>query len=109
MKVLSLFDGISCGRLALERANLPVEKYDAFEIDRYAIAVSQNNYPDIVQHGDVFNGNFKQFKGYDLLLAGSPCTYWSVAKKERETTADGEGFRLFMEYVLSLIHILWQP
>ncbi|GAB5084370.1 hypothetical protein Osc2_11380 [Ruminococcus sp. 25CYCFAH16] len=56
MKVLSLFDGISCGRLALERANLPVEKYDAFEIDRYAIAVSQNNYPDIVQHGDVFNG-----------------------------------------------------
>ena len=102
MKVLSLFDGISCGRLALERANLPVEKYDAFEIDRYAIAVSQNNYPDIVQHGDVFNGNFKQFKGYDLLLGGSPCTYWSVAKKERETTADGEGFRLFMEYVRAL-------
>lgn len=90
------------GRLALERANLPVEKYDAFEIDRYAIAVSQNNYPDIVQHGDVFNGNFKQFKGYDLLLGGSPCTYWSVAKKERETTADGEGFRLFMEYVRAL-------
>lgn len=80
----------------------PVEKYDAFEIDRYAIAVSQNNYPDIVQHGDVFNGNFKQFKGYDLLLGGSPCTYWSVAKKERETTADGEGFRLFMEYVRAL-------
>lgn len=102
MKVLSLFDGISSGRLALERANLPVEKYDAFEIDRYAIAVSQNNYPDIVQHGDVFNGNFKQFKGYDLLLGGSPCTYWSVAKKERETTADGEGFRLFMEYVRAL-------
>lgn len=102
MKVLSLFDGISCGRLALERANLPVEKYDAFEIDRYAIAVSQNNYPDIVQHGDVFNGNFKQFKGYDLLLGGSPCTYWSVAKKERETTADGEGFHLFMEYVRAL-------
>lgn len=102
MKVLSLFDGISCGRLALERANLPVEKYDAFEIDRYAIAVSQNNYPDIVQHGDVFNGNFKQCKGYDLLLGGSPCTYWSVAKKERETTADGEGFRLFMEYVRAL-------
>ena len=88
--------------MALERANLPVEKYDAFEIDRYAIAVSQNNYPDIVQHGDVFNGNFKQFKGYDLLLGGSPCTYWSVAKKERETTADGEGFRLFMEYVRAL-------
>lgn len=102
MRVLSLFDGISCGRLALERAGLPVEKYDAFEIDKYAITVSQNNYPDIVQHGNVFDGDFTQFKDYDLLLGGSPCTYWSVAKKGRETTADGEGFRLFMEYVRAL-------
>jgi len=102
MKVLSLFDGISCGRLALERANLPVERYDAFEIDKYAIAVSKNNFPDIVHHGDVFKGDFKKFKGYDLLIGGSPCTYWSVAKKGRETTADGEGFRLFMEFVRAL-------
>lgn len=99
MRVLSLFDGISCGRLALERANLSVERYDAFEIDKYAIAVSKNNFPDIVQNGNVFDGDFKKFKGYDLLIGGSPCTYWSVAKKGRETTADGEGFRLFMEYV----------
>ena len=102
MKVLSLFDGISCGRLALERANLPVERYDAFEIDKYAIAVSKNNFPDIVHHGDVFKGDFKKFKGYDLLIGGSPCTYWSVAKKGRETTADGDGFRLFMEFVRAL-------
>jgi DNA (cytosine-5)-methyltransferase 3A len=102
MKVLSLFDGISCGRLALERANLPVERYDAFEIDKYAIAISKNNFPDIVHHGDVFKGDFKKFKGYDLLIGGSPCTYWSVAKKGRETTADGEGFRLFMEFVRAL-------
>lgn len=102
MKVLSLFDGISCGRLALERANLPVGRYDAFEIDKYAIAVSKNNFPDIVHHGDVFKGDFKKFKGYDLLIGGSPCTYWSVAKKGRETTADGEGFRLFMEFVRAL-------
>ncbi len=102
MKVLSLFDGISCGRLALERANLPVERYDAFEIDKYAIAVSKNNFPDIVHHGNVFKGDFKKFKGYDLLIGGSPCTYWSVAKKGRETTADGEGFRLFMEFVRAL-------
>lgn len=54
MKVLSLFDGISCGRLALERAGLSVEKYDAFEIDKYAVSVSKNNFPDIVQHGNVF-------------------------------------------------------
>lgn len=102
MKVLSLFDGISCGRLALERAGLSVEKYDAFEIDKYAVSVSVNNFPDIIQHGDVFNGDFTQFKGYDLLLGGSPCTYWSLAKKGREITPDGEGFRLFMQYVRAL-------
>ena len=102
MKVLSLFDGISCGRLALERAGLPVECYDAFEIDKYAVTVSERNYPDIVHHGDVFDGDFTKFKGYDLLLGGSPCTYWSIAKKGRETTSDGMGFRLFMEYVRAL-------
>lgn len=102
MKVLSLFDGISCGMVALERAGLSVEKYDAFEIDKYAVSVSANNFPDIIQHGDVFNGDFTQFKGYDLLLGGSPCTYWSVAKVGREITPDGEGFRLFMQYVRAL-------
>ena len=102
MKVLSLFDGISCGRLALERAGLPVECYDAFEIDKYAVTVSKRNYPDIVHHGNVFDGDFTKFKGYDLLLGGSPCTYWSIAKKGRETTSDGMGFKLFMEYVRAL-------
>lgn len=102
MKVLSLFDGISCGRLALERAGLPVECYDAFEIDKYAVTVSKKNYPDIVHHGIVFDGDFTKFKGYDLLLGGSPCTYWSIAKKGRETTSDGMGFKLFMEYVRAL-------
>lgn len=102
MKVLSLFDGISCGRLALERAGLSVEKYDAFETDKYAVSISKNNFPDIIQHGDVFNGDFTQFKGYDLLIGGSPCTYWSLAKKGREINPDGEGFRLFMQYVRAL-------
>lgn len=102
MKVLSLFDGISCGRLALERAGLPVECYDAFEIDKYAVTVSKNNYSDIVHHGNVFDGDFTKFKGYDLLLGGSPCTYWSIAKKGRETTSDGMGFQLFMQYVRAL-------
>lgn len=52
MKVLSLFDGISCGRVALERAGIPVEKYYASEIDKYAIQISKKNYPDIIQIGD---------------------------------------------------------
>lgn len=102
MKVLSLFDGISCGMLALQRADIPVESYEAFEIDKYAVTVSKKNYPKINHHGNVFNGDFTQFKGYDLLLGGSPCTYWSIAKKDRETTSDGMGFKLFMEYVRAL-------
>lgn len=102
MRILSLFDGISCGMLALQRVGISVESYDAFEIDKYAVTVSKNNFPDIVHHGNVFDGDFTQFKGYDLLLGGSPCTYWSIAKKDRETTSDGMGFQLFMEYVRAL-------
>lgn len=102
MRVLSLFDGISCGMLALNRAGIPVEEYHAFEIDKYAMEVSKKNFPEIIQHGNVFDGKFKDFQGYDLLIGGSPCTYWSISKKNRETTSDGEGFRLFMEYVRAL-------
>ncbi|MEE5993708.1 MAG: DNA (cytosine-5-)-methyltransferase [Oscillospiraceae bacterium] len=102
MRVLSLFDGISCGMLALNRAGIPVKEYHAFEIDKYAMEVSKKNFPEIVQHGNVFDGNFKDFQGYDLLIGGSPCTYWSISKKNREITSDGEGFRLFMEYVRAL-------
>jgi DNA (cytosine-5)-methyltransferase 3A len=102
MKVLSLFDGISCGMLALQRAGIPVERYDAFEIDKYAVQVSEKNYPQIVHHGDVFEGDFTQFKGYDLLLGGSPCTYWSIAKQGREVTPDGIGGKLFLQYVRAL-------
>ena len=102
MRVLSLFDGISCGMVALKRIGISVEAYDAFEIDKYAITVSSRNHPEIVHHGNVFEGDFRKFKGYDLLLGGSPCTYWSIAKQDRETTSNGEGFKLFSEYVRSL-------
>ena len=102
MRGLSLYDGISCGMAALERAGIPVESYDAFEIDKYAIQVSQKNYPQIIHHGDVFGGSYSDFKGYDLLIGGSPCTYWSIAKIGREVTPDGMGGKLFMEYVRAL-------
>ncbi len=102
MKVLSLFDGISCGMLALQRAGIPVEEYHAFEIDKYALTVSKKNFPQIIQHGNVFDGDFTQFKDFDILMGGSPCTYWSLAKRNRETTPDGQGFSLFMEYVRAL-------
>ena len=102
MKVLSLFDGISCGMAALERAGIPVEKYVAYEIDKYAIAISQKNYPQIKQRGNVLEGDFTQYKGFDLLIGGSPCTYWSIAKRGRETTCEGLGWTLFQEYVRAL-------
>lgn len=102
MKVLSLFDGISCGMAALERAGIPVERYAAYEIDKYAIKISEKNYPFIEHCGNVFNGDFTQYKGFDLLIGGSPCTYWSIAKRNRETTCEGEGFKFFMQYVRAL-------
>lgn len=102
MKVLSLFDGISCGMIALERSKIPVERYVAYEIDKYAIQVSQKNYPDIEHCGDVTKADFTQYEGFDLLIGGSPCTFWSIAKKNREVTPDGIGGQLFMHYVRAL-------
>ena len=99
LKVLSLFDGISCGMVALERAGIPVERYVAYEIEPSAIKIKQKNYPQIEHCGDVFEADFTQYKGFDLLIGGSPCTHWSIARKGRETTSDGFGFELFKQYV----------
>ena len=103
MKVLSLFDGISCGMVALERAGIPVERYVAYEIEEDAIKVSKSNYPLIEQKGDVFDAIYTESE-FDLLIGGSPCTYWSIAKTDgkRETTSSGFGFELFMQYVRAL-------
>ncbi len=100
--VLSLFDGISCGRIAFERIGISVEKYAAYEIDKYATQVSNKNYPHIEQYGDVTKADFTLHKNFDILIGGSPCTYWSIAKNHREITPDGFGGRLFMHYVRAL-------
>lgn len=102
MKVLSLFDGISCGMVALERAKILVEHYVAYEIDKYAIEVSKTRYPQIEQCGDVTKADFTQYTDLDLLIGGSPCTYWSIAKMGRETTSSGLGWNLFMQYKRAL-------
>lgn len=103
MKVLSLFDGISCGMVALDRAVIPVEKYVAYEIDEDAIEVSKYNYPSIEHKGDVFNAQYKEGE-FDSLIGGSPCTRWSVARggNGRETSASGIGWELFAQYVRAL-------
>lgn len=72
MKVLSLFDGISCGMVALERAGIPVERYVAYEIEANAIKISKKNYPKIEHCGDVTTADFAQYRGFDLLIGGSP-------------------------------------
>ena len=99
MRVLSLFDGISCGRLALERAGIPVEVYYASEIDKYAIKVSEKNYPDIIRLGDVREIDFSRFIGkIDLIIGGSPCQDLSIAKKNRQGL-EGEKSGLFWKFV----------
>lgn len=72
LTVLSLFDGIACGRVALERAGIPVKRYIASEIEPNAIKVAMSNYPDIEQVGDVVKINTKILPKIDLLIGGSP-------------------------------------
>lgn len=100
MKVLSLFDGMACGMLAMLGAGLKVDRYVAYEIDKYAVKTSSHNFPSIEHKGDVFEADFTQYKGFDFVVGGSPCTYWSIAQKNnRETEASGMGWELFSQYV----------
>ena len=100
MKVLSLFDGISCGMVALERAGIPVERYVAYEIDPYAIKISQKNYPQVEHYGDVTTADFTQFKGFDLVIGGSPCQGFTFAGKQ--LNFDDPRSKLFFEFVRAL-------
>lgn len=103
VKILSLFDGMACGMIAMQLAGVEVESYDAYEIDKYAIKTAQHNFPMIIEHGDVFDADFTQYEGVDFLVGGSPCTYWSIAQtKNRETVASGIGWELFSQYVRAL-------
>lgn len=105
MKVLSLFDGISCGRIALERAGISVDKYYASEIDKNAIAISKKNYPDIIQLGDVTKWREWDipWSEIDLLIGGSPCQGFSTAGKL--LNFDDPRSKLFFCFVDILNHI----
>lgn len=108
MKVLSLFDGISCGMVALERAKIPVERYVAYEIEPNAIKISKKNYPQIEHMGDVTKADFSQYAGFDLLIGGSPCQDLSVYKTssaEGWKGLDGSKSNLFYHYVRALKEI----
>lgn len=100
VKVLSLFDGMACGMLAMQKAGVDVEEYTAYEVDKYAIKTATHNFPMIKECGDVFAADFTQYKDIDYIVGGSPCTYWSIAQKNnRETEASGLGWELFSQYV----------
>ena len=105
MKVLSLFDGMSCGQIALERASIHVDRYYASEVDKYAIKVTQSNWPDTIQLGDVTKWREWDidWSGIDLLIGGSPCQGFSFAGKQ--LAFDDPRSKLFFVYVDILNHI----
>jgi DNA-cytosine methyltransferase len=103
MKVLSLFDGMSCGMIALDRLGIKVDTYYASEVDKYAIEVSQKNYPEIIQIGDVCNIKAEDYQDIDLILAGSPCQGFSFAGKQ--LAFDDPRSSLFFEFVRLLKEI----
>ena len=99
MNVLSLFDGMSCGQIALNRAGIKYDAYFASEVDKYAIKVAQANYPNTVQIGDVTQVDHTRlpFGGIDLLMGGSPCQGFSFAGKQ--LNFDDPRSKLFFEFV----------
>ena len=98
MRVLSLFDGMSSGMLALERAGIPVERYVAYEIEPNAIKISKKNYPQIEHCGDVKTADFTQYKDFDLLIGGSPCQSLSIVQAKTRQNLNGKS-KLFFEFV----------
>ncbi len=108
MNVLSLFDGISCGRVALERANIKVDTYIASEIDPFAIQVAQKNYPTTIQVGDIRNLRYKNdvlyadnkqvFAGkIDMIIGGSPCQSFTFAGKQQGMTTSTNEYIVYLD------------
>lgn len=97
MNVLSLFDGISCGRVALEKAGFEIDTYYAAEIDKYAVQIAQKNYPDTIQLGDIRKVKTSDLKHIGLLIGGSPCQGFSKAGKQ--LNFEDPRSKLFFEYV----------
>jgi len=98
LNVLSLFDGMSCGQIALQKAGIKVNKYFASEIKKHAIKVTQHNFPNTIQLGSVLDVKASDLPKIDLLIGGSPCQDFSSANKEK-LGLQGEKSGLFYEYL----------
>jgi DNA (cytosine-5)-methyltransferase 3A len=79
INVLSLFDGMSCGQIALNKLGIKYDNYFASEIDERAISVTMDNYPNTIQLGSVINVDTTKLPKIDLLIGGSPCQSFSLA------------------------------
>lgn len=98
MNVLSLFDGMSCSQIALSRTSIKVDNYFSSEIDKYCIKVTQENYPNTIQLGDIIDIDVNQLPKIDLIIGGSPCQDLSFASNTR-TGLEGTRSGLFYNYV----------
>ena len=110
MNVLSLFDGMSCGQLALQKANIKVDNYYASEIKKHAIELTQYHFPNTIQLGDITKLHYKDGILYsengtfnvghiDLLIGGSPCQNFSVINIYNMSGLKGSKSKLFYEYL----------
>jgi len=102
MNVLSLFDGMSCGQIALNRVGIKIDNYYASEIDKHAIAVTKSNYPNTKHLGSVVNVDVSQLPKIDLLIGGSPCQSFSFAGKRKGMTTMDNLEILTLEHYLQL-------
>lgn len=105
MNVLSLFDGISCGMIALERAGIKVDKYYASEINENSIKISKKNYPNIIQLGDVRNWDKWDIEwgSIDLLIGGSPCTNLSSSGDRKGLDGEKSSLYYYYKFILNMI------
>jgi DNA (cytosine-5)-methyltransferase 3A len=102
MRVLSLFDGMSCGQIALNRCGIEYESYFASEIEEPAIKVTMSNYPNTIQLGDVRNIDVSTLPQIDLLIGGSPCQSFSFAGKQKGMSTKDNVEILTLEHYLEL-------
>ena len=103
--VLGLFDGISCGQVALHRAGVKFDNYYASEIDKYPISATQRNFPDTIQLGDINDWKSWDLEDIDLIIGGSPCQGFSLAG--RRLNFDDERSKLFFVFLEIIKH--YQP
>ena len=103
MRHLAMYNGHGCADVALANLGLKPEVTFSTEIDARACAIANYRHPHTVQLGDAFDADYTKLGHIDLITGGSPCTYWTVAQtSHRETTCDGFGYKLFMQYVRAL-------